>query len=182
MRELRAEMTELRWLERIVRGSGKLNMINFSLRSADACSCIWFDYTNSVSLSPSLLMPLSVYIQQAPRQCLLVQQYPGQLIIKIFTSAKLTCLHFFFFCDTAPIFSKDKPEQGWHLGCTENKNQVRKIEKKKKKKKHWCASVCQTTNIVLGGAESTKEQQRHTRMWVKHTREVWMNLKELLLL
>lgn len=58
---------------------------------------------------PSLLMPLSVYIQQAPRQRPLVQQYPGQLIIKIFTSAKLTCLHFFFFCDTAPIFSKDKP-------------------------------------------------------------------------
>lgn len=38
MRELRAEMTELGWLERIVWGSGNLNMINFSLQSADACS------------------------------------------------------------------------------------------------------------------------------------------------
>lgn len=127
MRELRAERTELRWLERIVRGSGKLNMINLSLQSADACSCIWFDYTNSVSLSASLLMRLSVYIQQALRQRSFVHQYPGQLIIKIFRSAKLTCVPFFLFCDKAPIFSTDKAEEGWHLGCAENKNQEEKL-------------------------------------------------------
>ena len=34
MRELRGTMTELHWLERIVRGSGKLNVINFSLWTA----------------------------------------------------------------------------------------------------------------------------------------------------
>lgn len=36
-------MTELHWLERIVWGSGNLNMINFSLHSADARSCFGFD-------------------------------------------------------------------------------------------------------------------------------------------
>lgn len=68
--------------------------------------------TPTVSLSASLLTHLSVYIQQALRQPSFVQQYPGQLIIKIFRSAKLTCVHLFIFCDTAPIFSKEKPEEG----------------------------------------------------------------------
>lgn len=114
--------------------------------------------TPTVSLSASLLTRLSVYIQQALRQPSFVQQYPGQLIIKIFRSAKLSCVHLFIFCDTAPIFSKEKPEEGWHLGCAENKNQEEEVAWV-----HLCDSIMTarpaevSANIVLGGAESTKE-------------------------
>lgn len=38
MTELGGTMTELHWVERIVRGSGRLNVINFSLWTADAQS------------------------------------------------------------------------------------------------------------------------------------------------
>lgn len=34
MRELRGTMTGLHWVEKIVRGSGKLKVINFSLSTA----------------------------------------------------------------------------------------------------------------------------------------------------